>query len=135
MSARLELQAAGCSGQSPTRSQITWGNVRVVLSDYTTQATPQIVNSANDYYSFGMVARSAVSPQVYRYGFNGKEHEDETVAGDYAFEYRIYDSRIGRFLSVDPLSPKYPNNSPYAFSENRVIDGIELLTRVKSKGS
>ena len=102
------------------------GNVRVALSDYTTQATPQIVNSANDYYPFGMVARSAVSPQVYRYGFNGKEHEDETVARDYAFEYRIYDSRIGRFLSVDPLSPKYPNNSPYAFSENRVIDGIEL---------
>jgi len=30
------------------------------------------------------------------------------------------------FLSVDPLAPDYPHNSPYAFSENRVIDGVEL---------
>ncbi|MCC5945317.1 MAG: hypothetical protein JJT94_10300, partial [Bernardetiaceae bacterium] len=34
--------------------------------------------------------------------------------------------RIGRFLSIDPLAPDYPHNSPYAFSENRVIDGVEL---------
>jgi hypothetical protein len=27
---------------------------------------------------------------------------------------------------VDPLTAKYPYNSPYAFSENRVVDGIEL---------
>jgi len=27
---------------------------------------------------------------------------------------------------VDPLAPKYPHNSPYAFSENRVVDGVEL---------
>lgn len=42
------------------------------------------------------------------------------------FKYRVHDPRIGRFLSIDPLAPKYPWNSPYAFSENRVIDGIEL---------
>jgi hypothetical protein len=29
-------------------------------------------------------------------------------------------------LSLDPLAPDYPWNSPYAFSENRVIDCIEL---------
>jgi hypothetical protein len=34
--------------------------------------------------------------------------------------------RSGGFLSVDPLAPEYPWNSPYAFSENRVIDGVEL---------
>lgn len=33
---------------------------------------------------------------------------------------------MGRFLSLDPLSKYYPWNSPYAFSENRVIDAIEL---------
>lgn len=31
-----------------------------------------------------------------------------------------------RFFAIDPLAAKYPHNSPYAFSENRVIDGIEL---------
>ena len=36
------------------------------------------------------------------------------------------DSRVGRFWSVDPLASKYPHNSPYAFSENRLLDGVEL---------
>jgi hypothetical protein len=38
----------------------------------------------------------------------------------------VHDARLGRFLSIDPLTSKYPHNSPYAFSENRVIDGVEL---------
>jgi hypothetical protein len=38
----------------------------------------------------------------------------------------MYDSRIGRFLSVDPLEKHYPWNSTYAFAMNRVIDGIDL---------
>jgi hypothetical protein len=38
----------------------------------------------------------------------------------------MHDPRVGRFLSLDPLAPQYPHNSPYAFSENRVIDGVEL---------
>ncbi len=42
------------------------------------------------------------------------------------FTFRMYGSREGRFLSLDPLSVQYPHNSPYAFAENRVIDGIEL---------
>jgi hypothetical protein len=33
---------------------------------------------------------------------------------------------VGRFFSVDPLSAYFPWNSPYAFSENRVISAIEL---------
>ena len=38
----------------------------------------------------------------------------------------MHDSRIGRFFSVDPLSGLFSWNSSYAFSENRVVDGIEL---------
>lgn len=38
----------------------------------------------------------------------------------------MHDPRLGRFFAVDPLAPDYPWNSPYAFSENRVIDAIEL---------
>lgn len=60
------------------------------------------------------------------YGFNGQEKDDE-IKGEgnsVNFKYRMHDSRIGRFFVVDPLYYKYPYNSPYAFSENRVIDGI-----------
>ena len=42
------------------------------------------------------------------------------------YKYRMHDPRIGRFFAVDPLSSEYPHNSTYAFSENRVIDGVEL---------
>ena len=42
------------------------------------------------------------------------------------FSERGYDSRIGRFLRVDPIAKKYPWNSTYAFAENRVIDGADL---------
>jgi hypothetical protein len=38
----------------------------------------------------------------------------------------MHDSRVGRFFSRDPLERSYPYNSPYAFSENRVIDMVEL---------
>jgi len=65
----------------------------------------------------------------YLYGFNGAEKENSLygIEGSaYMFEYRIHDVRLGRFLSVDPLSKEYPWNSAYAFAENRVIDGIDL---------
>jgi RHS repeat-associated protein len=38
---------------------------------------------------------------------------------------RIYDPRIGRFLSVDPLTTQYPQLTPYQFASNRPIDGID----------
>ena len=38
----------------------------------------------------------------------------------------MHDPRVGRFFAEDPLKAKYPHNSPYAFSENRVMDGVEL---------
>lgn len=53
------------------------------------------------------------------------------------YTYRMHDPRIGRFFAIDPLAPDYPWNSPYAFSENVVIDHIELegLEKAKPDGS
>jgi RHS repeat-associated protein len=61
----------------------------------------------------------------YRYGFNNQE-QDAEMGDYYAFEYRIHDTRLGRFLSVDPLAPEYPWNSCYAFAENRVIYSFDI---------
>jgi hypothetical protein len=44
----------------------------------------------------------------------------------YEFKYRIDDPKIGRFWQVDPLANKYTYNSTYAFSENKIINAIEL---------
>jgi RHS repeat-associated protein len=64
----------------------------------------------------------------YRYGFNGKE-EDDDVKGDgnqQDYGMRIYDPRLGRFLSVDPLTKTYPYYSPYQFAGNTPIKFIDL---------
>ena len=87
------------------------------------------VTSAKDYYPFGMgMPGRSFTSEEYRYGFQGQEMDDE-IKGDgnsINYKYRMHDTRLGRFFSVDPLAPKFAYNSPYAFSENRVIDGIEL---------
>jgi RHS repeat-associated protein len=64
----------------------------------------------------------------YRFGFNGQEKDNEIkgTGNSLSFEYRIHDSRLGRFLSIDPLSKKYPWNSSYAFAENDVISCKDL---------
>ena len=64
----------------------------------------------------------------YRYGFNGKEKDDE-VKGEgviYDYGFRIYDPRIAKFLSEDPLSPSYPMLTPYQFASNTPIQAIDI---------
>ena len=65
---------------------------------------------------------------TYRYGFQGQEKDDE-IKGDgnsINYKYRMHDARIGRFLSIDPLTPNYPHYTPYSFSGNKVIAFVEL---------
>jgi RHS repeat-associated protein len=65
----------------------------------------------------------------YRYGFNGKEKDDEVkgVGGtQYDYGFRIYDPRIGKFLSVDPLTKDYAMLTPFQFASNCPISGIDL---------
>lgn len=63
---------------------------------------------------------------TYRFGFQKQEIDNEFWNGAASFKYRMNDSRLGRFFSLDPLAKKFAYNSPYVFSENRVVDGIEL---------
>ncbi len=56
----------------------------------------------------------------YSYGFNGKEKDNEinVSGGDYDFGERIFDGRLGRWLSIDPLFSNYSSLTPYNFSNN-----------------
>lgn len=65
---------------------------------------------------------------VYRYGFNGKENDNEIKGlGDQQdYGMRVYDTRLGKFLSVDPLSDDYPYYSTYQFAGNMPISFIDL---------
>jgi RHS repeat-associated protein len=100
----------------------------VINADASGNPLPDIL-SAQDYYAFGSQQpnRSYARSNAYRYGFNGKENDNEVKGPGNEQDYgmRIYDPRVSRFLSVDPLTKNYPALTPYQFASNRPIDGID----------
>jgi RHS repeat-associated protein len=109
------------------------GNVMAEISDKRIQHSSDDIKlddyqadvvSARDYYTFGsgMPARSFGSSG--RFGFNGKEDDKESAWQDYGM--RMYDGRLGRFLSVDPITGNYPELSSFQFASNSPISGIDL---------
>ncbi|MDX9933092.1 MAG: RHS repeat-associated core domain-containing protein [Bacteroidales bacterium] len=63
------------------------------------------------------------SSDNYRYSYNGKEQDNEIKGTGNSIDFgaRMYDSRLGRWLSLDPLQAKYPSLSPYQFCANNPI--------------
>ncbi|MDD2983382.1 MAG: hypothetical protein PHQ74_08335 [Crocinitomicaceae bacterium] len=88
------------------------------------------VRVAQDYSPFGVTlsGRSFEVDGGYRYGFQNQEVDNEIKGNGNSvnFKYRMHDPRLGWFFAVDPLAKDYPWNSPYAFSENVVINAVEL---------
>lgn len=108
---------------------ITNRRIAVSLDGSTVDHYNAEIISASDYYPFGMqMPGRNVSSSTYRYGFNGKENDNEVKGTGNQQDYgmRIYDPRVGKFLSEDPLTSKYPSWTPYTFAMDRPIDGIDL---------
>jgi|GEM_PF-2409318 len=117
------------------------GNVQVVVSDKRVSICDEYLGverfeaevlSAVDYYPFGMMmpdrqwyANSDSSIAVN--GFNGMRKDDEIsgVGNSLDFGARIYDSRLGRFFSVDRLEKEYPSYSSYTFAANSPVANID----------
>ena len=89
---------------------------------------PEVV-SVTDYYPFGwpMPGRNFQSSK-YRFAFNGQAKDDEVAGAGNQQDYgmRIYDPRVGKFLSLDPLTSKFPFYSPYQFAGDKPIWAIDL---------
>ncbi|THU32398.1 type II toxin-antitoxin system death-on-curing family toxin [Niastella caeni] len=77
-----------------------------------------------------MLSRIALpnSNVPYKFGFNGKMNDDEVkgLGNQQDYGMRIYDARIGKFLSVDPLTQDYPWYTPYQFAGNTPIQAVDL---------
>ena len=75
-----------------------------------------------------MPGRKYQAGSGYRYGFNGKENDNEVKGEGNQQDYgmRIYDPRVGKFLTIDPIAAKYPYLTPYQFSSNSPISGVDL---------
>jgi RHS repeat-associated protein len=82
------------------------------------------------YTTFGSVNQNrSFANTAYRYGFNGKENDRETVGtgqGTQDYGARIYNPSLGKFLSIDPLIKKYPELTPYQFASCTPIQGNDF---------
>ncbi len=93
------------------------GNVRAVI---TKSGNTPVAIAKTDYYPFGMPMPNRHVDGDYRYAYQGQEKDSET--GKEAFELRLWDSRIGRWLTVDPYGEF---SSPYLGMGNNPISLID----------
>ena len=98
------------------------GNVRTTISDKKDNGGSKVI-SANDYYPFGMEARSVSNPE-YRFGFNTQEKDEDISQGIYTADYWKYDSRIARRWNVDPVIK--PFESVYATLSGNPVAFVDV---------
>ncbi|MEJ2627348.1 MAG: RHS repeat-associated core domain-containing protein [bacterium] len=75
-------------------------------------------------YPFGEIASQGGSQEDTRYDFTGKERDRGT--GLHYFGARYYDAEIGRWVSIDAFSDKYPSMTPYQYAANNPINFIDV---------
>jgi RHS repeat-associated protein len=102
------------------------------------------IRSTSDYSPFGVQldGRTANSGD-YRYGFNSMEKDDEIkgAGNSYDFGARMYDARVGRWLSTDSKESTYPGHSPFNYALNspllfKDIDGNDAeITITQGEGA
>jgi RHS repeat-associated protein len=79
------------------------------------------IRNSTDYSPFGVeLDGRTVNVDGYRFGYQGSEKDNEFKGNgnSYTTEFRQYDPRIGRWLSLDPKMGKYPGASPYIVNNN-----------------
>jgi RHS repeat-associated protein len=89
----------------------------------------------------GSAERAGTCAASYRFTFNGKENDNEVHGATGTFQdygMRAYDTRVGRFFKVDPLTSKFPYLTPYQFAGNKPVwcidlDGLEDVVYWKTR--
>lgn len=96
------------------------------VDNFKVNQPPNIIAlSKTDYYPFGMPMPNRNVEGNYRYGYQGEFAEKEdagTIGATNSFELRLWDSRIGRWISPDPYGQYY---SPYLGMGNNPINGVD----------
>lgn len=93
------------------------GNVRAVVARNTGTFE---VRMYTDYYPYGKAIRG--NPQSYRHGYQGQYAEKDNETAWHAFELRMYDTEIGRWLQHDPKGEFW---SPYVGMGNDPVKSTD----------
>jgi RHS repeat-associated protein len=96
-----------------------YDNIKLVANDV--QTVTADVKTYSDYYPYGMQLPKRHGEDVYRYGYQGSERDDEVKGSgnSYTTEFRQLDPRLGRWLSIDPVFQSW--ESPYVSMGNNPI--------------
>jgi RHS repeat-associated protein len=87
------------------------------------------VQNGVSYRGFGMLMpERSIASKDYRFSYQGHEKDDEVKGSGNSIDFgaRIYDPRLGRFLSTDPREREYAWQSPYAYIRNNPINVIDF---------
>lgn len=92
------------------------GNVRAVINQSSS------LTNYSDYYPGGMAMPNRNIVGDYRYGYQGEFAETDDETGMPAFEARLYDPRINRWLTIDPAREFF---SPYLAMGNNWANVVD----------
>ena len=95
------------------------GNNRVVCNASGT------VEQVNHYYPFGGLMGESTGGDVQRFKYNGKELDRMHGLDWYDYGARHYDAARGAFTTIDPLTHKYYDVSPYVYCLNNPINAFD----------
>ena len=72
------------------------------------------IKEENNYYPFGLKHKgfnNVITGRDHKYGFGGKEEQDELGLEWHDFHARNYDASLGRWMNIDPLADDTDNYS------------------------
>jgi len=106
------------AGTSGSGEAVYFDNLRVEQSG-------GLIVQEQHQYAFGAPLPGlsyVVGSKRYRYGYQGQYAEHDSVTGFESFELRLYNSRVGRWLSYDPEGQF---SSPYIGMGNNPASGVD----------
>jgi len=111
------------------------GNIRLSYKNIGSVAVPSLqIEEENNYYPFGFKQTgynnaSLSTNDALKYKFNGKELQDDNIGGNqlnlYDYGARNYDTALGRWMNIDPLTELSRRYSPYVYCYNNPVRFID----------
>jgi|GEM_PF-3945545 len=89
--------------------------------------TPKDVVGNYDPWGLNLVGIETTGQPDHKFQYNGKEKQSELGLNWSDYGFRNYDSQLGRWHAVDPVSDWAESLSPYRYGLNNPVNHIDLL--------